>query len=250
VHRCAAAPASSDPVAADPVLISALPTDPTRRITNADRGMPTLFRQCAADTRDYYVDLRQWLQPDERITGARAWLSPITAPAMEVQFVDYAEDGIVVWVAGGVDGCRYAVTADVTTSSGVTRRFTFMVDTLGTAEAVVLLSGVVHGGGVGTDSEHLISDVAALAFVPTTTSHTSSPMVITVTNAGADPQHINAIAITGDFAFTSTTDGDLDPGESFTISVVFTPTATGARTGMLTITARDVLTITLSGTGT
>jgi hypothetical protein len=68
----------------------------------------------------------------------------------------------------------------------------------------------------------------------------SAPQTLTLTNTGAGVLGISGIALTGinavDFAETNTCGATLGAGSSCTISVTFTPTATGLRSASLTVT--------------
>src|SRR5437867_1359562 len=89
---------------------------------------------------------------------------------------------------------------------------------------------------------------------------TSAPMTVTLTNTGTAALTINSFAASGDFAATSTgasacptSPATLAAGGNCTINVTFTPTASGARTGTLSL-ADDAggspQIMTLSGNGT
>jgi hypothetical protein len=82
---------------------------------------------------------------------------------------------------------------------------------------------------------------------------TSAPMAITVSNPGATPLKITSITIAGDFAETNTCPAKLAVGANCTISVTFSPTATGTRTGTLSVkdgALTSIQKIALAGTGT
>src|SRR5207247_2214570 len=89
---------------------------------------------------------------------------------------------------------------------------------------------------------------------------TSAPMTVTLTNTGAAALTINSFAPSGDFAATSTgasacptSPATLAAGANCTINVTFTPTASGARTGTLSVTDNaggSPQIMTLSGNGT
>src|SRR5437016_5846736 len=89
---------------------------------------------------------------------------------------------------------------------------------------------------------------------------TSAPMTVTLTNTGAAALTINSFAPSGDFAATSTgasacptSPATLAAGGTCTINVTFTPTASGARTGTLSLTDNaggSPQIMTLSGNGT
>jgi hypothetical protein len=81
----------------------------------------------------------------------------------------------------------------------------------------------------------------------------SSPTAIDLTNNGGAALAISSITASGDFSQTSNCGASLAPGASCTISVTFTPTATGSRTGSLVIIDNAnpaTQTVSLSGTGT
>jgi len=84
---------------------------------------------------------------------------------------------------------------------------------------------------------------------------TSSPQTITIKNTGPMPLAFSGVAASGPFAETTTcsTTTSLAAGDSCTISVTFTPTATGAANGTLTINDTDPSspqTVALTGNGT
>lgn len=89
-----------------------------------------------------------------------------------------------------------------------------------------------------------------------TQNATSGAQTATLTNTGLAALSIASISANGDFSATSNCSTSLDPNASCAISVTFTPTAVGARTGALTVTdnshavANSQQTLALSGNGT
>jgi hypothetical protein len=65
---------------------------------------------------------------------------------------------------------------------------------------------------------------------------TSAAKMVTLTNSGTQTLTISSIAASGDFAETNTCGASVSAGGNCMIAVTFTPTATGARTGSVTIT--------------
>jgi hypothetical protein len=65
---------------------------------------------------------------------------------------------------------------------------------------------------------------------------TSAAKMVTLTNSGTQTLTITSITASGDFAETNTCGASVSAGGNCMISVTFTPTATGARTGSVTIT--------------
>jgi hypothetical protein len=97
-------------------------------------------------------------------------------------------------------------------------------------------------------------DPAALTFSDQAVATASSPQTITVTNSGSAPLTITGIAVTGDFTETDTcTAAPVAASESCTVQISFLPTATGSRTGLLTVSGNvpgGQATAALSGSGT
>jgi N,N-dimethylformamidase beta subunit-like, C-terminal/PKD domain/HYDIN/CFA65/VesB-like, Ig-like domain/Cep192 domain 4/Abnormal spindle-like microcephaly-assoc'd, ASPM-SPD-2-Hydin len=86
------------------------------------------------------------------------------------------------------------------------------------------------------------------------TSSTATPVALT--NTGAAALTITSIVPTGDTSETNNCPGSLGAGNTCTLNIKFAPTATGARSGTITITDNNLSiggstqTVTLSGTGT
>jgi hypothetical protein len=106
-------------------------------------------------------------------------------------------------------------------------------------------------GGTGVAPTVSLS-ATAVSFPPQTVSVASSPQTLTLNNTGSGALSPLLFNTSGDFAQTNTCAGSVAPGGSCTISVTFTPSATGNRTGTLTLSnnaADSPQTVTLSGTG-
>jgi hypothetical protein len=121
---------------------------------------------------------------------------------------------------------------------------------------------VVDSGG--TQTVTLSGTATPLKFTPASVNFgtikvgtKSAAKSVTVTNVGATTLTLTSIVIggtnAGDFAIASKTCGStLAAGATCTVSTTFTPTATGARSGNVTINDNDPITpqkILLSGTG-
>src|SRR5208337_3294665 len=77
---------------------------------------------------------------------------------------------------------------------------------------------------------------SSLAFGGQMVGTTSAPQSVTLANTGNGTLSITSISASGDFAETNTCGSSVAAGASCTISVTFTPTATGTRTGAVSIT--------------
>jgi hypothetical protein len=118
------------------------------------------------------------------------------------------------------------------------------------SELQIFSGGGGSGGGTATPS--LTASPAGLTFAGTTVGSTSAAQTTTVTNQGTAAAAISSVTASGDFARTSTCGTSLAVGASCTVSVTFTPTATGTRTGGVSIASNDPagpLTVALTGTG-
>ena len=97
--------------------------------------------------------------------------------------------------------------------------------------------------------------VPSLNFSNQAINTSSAAQTVTFTNTGTVPITMNSVGATGDFAnqLVSTCGSSVAVGSSCTVSVVFSPTAIGARTGILSFNdniAGSPQTVSLSGTGT
>ncbi|MFN7997345.1 MAG: choice-of-anchor D domain-containing protein [Bryobacteraceae bacterium] len=83
-------------------------------------------------------------------------------------------------------------------------------------------------------------------------TRTSASQAVTLTNTGSAVLSVGGVAVTGDFAQTNTCTAPLPPGAICSITVTFSPTAPGTRTGAITISdnaAGSPRSVALSGTG-
>jgi hypothetical protein len=131
------------------------------------------------------------------------------------------------------------------------------------AELEVLYQGFPTGVSIPTVDVYGTSVTAPLSTLcPTSVNFetqavgtTSPPQAVTVNNSGTSDLTVSGISISGDFAQTNTCGtlpATLPSGMGCTISVTFTPTAAGTRTGALTVTddaTGSPQTAQLTGTG-
>jgi hypothetical protein len=93
---------------------------------------------------------------------------------------------------------------------------------------------------------------SSLTFGAQTINTTSPPQLVSLTNTGADVLNITSITPSGDFSQVTSCGATLASGANCGISVSFTPTTTGTRTGSLSVvddaTGSPHL-VTLTGTG-
>jgi len=126
--------------------------------------------------------------------------------------------------------------------------------------ALVDVSTPSPGGGISSPlSFTIIPSPPAASLNPTSLTFgsqvvgsASAAQTLMLTNAGALPLAINGVQITGDFTQTNNCPASLASLASCTISVTFTPSASGTRQASLAITdnaANSPQTVVLSGTG-
>jgi Cep192 domain 4/Purple acid Phosphatase, N-terminal domain/Calcineurin-like phosphoesterase len=110
----------------------------------------------------------------------------------------------------------------------------------------------VTGTGTSTTSTTVSLSPTSLSFSRTRVGSTSSSKSVTLKNTGTSVLNISSIATSGDFSQTNTCGSSRNPGQSCTIRVTFSPTASGTRTGSLTVTdnaSNSPQSVSLSGTG-
>jgi hypothetical protein len=92
----------------------------------------------------------------------------------------------------------------------------------------------------------------SLAFASQLVGSSSSPQTVTLTNTGTAQLVISSIVTSGDFAQFNNCGANVAAGANCTISVTFTPTGSGSRSGLVTITDNapgSPHVISLGGTG-
>ncbi len=130
--------------------------------------------------------------------------------------------------------------------------FTAPTANFGTALATAF-KGTPSGGGSTTPVYALSLSPSSLTFTSQNVGTSSAAQTASLSNTGSGVLNISSIVATGDFAKNTTCGTTLAAGASCTISVTFTPTASGGRSGVVTITsnaANGSATLNLSGTGT
>jgi len=148
-------------------------------------------------------------------------------------------------LAGGAT-CTVNVTFSPTSSGSLPGSIT-ITDSASTSPQSVTLSGT------GT-TVIVTPSPASLTFPSQTVGTTSSSMSFTVTNTGTGSTTLTIGAATGDFAQTNNCTGSLAATNgTCTVNVTFSPTATGTRTGSISITdqaTNSPQSVSLTGTGT
>jgi hypothetical protein len=205
----------------------------------------------------------QWIQVDLGATYSIGkvvlFLPPATAWATRTQTLS---------VLGGTDGTNFPTTlagsATYTFNPATGNTVTIAIPS-GSARYVRLNITANSGWPAGQVSEFQVypsgggssatlgASPSSLTFGSTVVGSTSSAQTVTVTNSGTAAASVSGVSTTGDFAQTNTCGSSIAAGASCTVSVTFHPTATGTRTGSLTVTSNATnspTTVSLTGTGT
>ena len=139
--------------------------------------------------------------------------------------------------------CTVGVTFTPVATGAATGALTFTDSALNTPQTVALTGTGTAAGATVTVSP------ASLTFPQQPTGTTSAGMSVTVANTGTTAVTNNGVTIAGDFAETTTCASSIAAGKSCTVTVTFSPTVFGTRTGALTISlSSGVQTVSLSGT--
>lgn len=158
---------------------------------------------------------------------------------------DYAQTNTCPGSLGIGSSCTFQVTF-TPTDGGARNGILTITDNAPGSPHTVAISG---SGYVTTATVN----PSSLSFANQALTTTSSAQTIVMTNTGANPISVSGIAMTGDFAQTNTcTSIPVAVEGSCTISVTFSPTVGGSRSGTLTISDNaqgNPHIITLSGTG-
>jgi hypothetical protein len=120
------------------------------------------------------------------------------------------------------------------TATGVSRGSVIIADSATGSMHVIRLSGTGTAVAPAVGLSNVNLDFASQA-----TGTTSSAQTITVTNTGSATLTISAVTASGDFAASGCVTS-LSAGATCTLSVTFTPSATGARRGTVAITDNAV----------
>jgi len=113
--------------------------------------------------------------------------------------------------------------------------------------------GVPRTGSPAAGTSQVTLSPSSLSFGNQLLTTKSAAQTVTVTNVGSTPLNFVNIVASGDYSQTNNCGTSLQPQANCAIRVTFSPSATGQRTGYITLNDTDVTflqTVNLSGTGT
>ena len=157
---------------------------------------------------------------------------------------DFAQTNNCTTVAANNGTCTAVVTFTPTATGSRTGTITF-TDSAPNSPQTLTLSGVA-----GAPANSL--SAASLTFAEQTVGSSSAAQVVTLTNGGNAAMVISGVSATGDFSQTNNCPASLVSAANCTISVKFTPSAGGSRTGSLIVSDNSLAgpaLVTLSGNG-
>jgi hypothetical protein len=158
---------------------------------------------------------------------------------------DFAETNDCGSTVAAASSCTFSVTFTPTLSGVRTGSLVIHDDAAGSPHSITL-----SGTGSGTPGASVAPASLTFSSLPLGTS--SAPQTVTVSSTGNLPLSVGTLQATGDFAQTNNCPSTLSPGSACTVAVTFTPTASGSRSGTLTVTSsaqNSPQTIGLTGTG-
>jgi hypothetical protein len=156
---------------------------------------------------------------------------PITFPSNPVATGPYSISNSCFQLNNTNNACSVSVTFTPTATGAQNGTITFTDNATGSPQVVN-----ITGSGVAT-APTITTSPSGLAFTPQLIAATSSPQTVTVSNTTASPVTGVSFAITGDFAFSTNSCGTtINANSSCSFGVTFKPTASGTRTGTVTIT--------------
>ena len=145
-------------------------------------------------------------------------------------------------------GCTVQVTYAPSTTAAQTGTLTLTSNSGGTAGT----TSTVTLNGASSGSFTVVLQPTAVDFGSIPVGTTSPAQNITISNTGTLSGTVGSATVTGDFRITASTCGaTLAPNTGCTISIAFSPAASGTRTGTFTLQAGDgTHAAALSGAGT
>ncbi len=150
-------------------------------------------------------------------------------------------------------------TGQVAANASCTINVTFNPTALGSRTGTVTVASTSSANGTLTSTlagrgvADVEASVASLNFGNVDIGYSATPQTFTVTNYTAASIALTGFQIAGDYTYTTTCGANLPGLSTCTITVTFTPTAIGTRTGSLTINTNDtkypVIVVAFTGNG-
>lgn len=159
---------------------------------------------------------------------------------------------------GDFQAAQGACQAPLPSGNTCTISITFTPSATGQRSGQLIIFADVPGGqfqvslaGAGTVPGTIVTSPSSLSFGQAPIGTTTSSQSVTISNVGTLAATISQISVSGDFSLTLNTCGtQLAPQTGCSVSLVFSPTASGNRTGQLIVVdPQGTQEVPLSGTG-
>jgi hypothetical protein len=163
-----------------------------------------------------------------------------------------------VTASGDFSETDHCTSAPIAPGASCAVNVSFTPTQTGTRTGVLTVFGNVAGGqltaalsGMATAPQSVVLTPLQLSFAPTLVGQSAMAQDVTISNTGNTIATLTSESVSGDFAITANTCGSsLAANYGCTISIGFTPTASGSRTGSFTVVdSAGTQTAQLSGIG-
>src|SRR5437867_6713694 len=236
--------------------------DPLQYMTNINKANLTSFTQFKTDLANHALPNFSFITPngcddahDCGLSTADSWLKSNIDPLVQSSYLQPGGDGLLIIVFDEDDhseGNRIAcvIVSPFIASAGFKSSNSYHHQNALKLMAAALglsTSGLGAAASAANMSEffHAVTTASTVTLLPSSLSFgnqtvgtTSAAKLDTLTNTGTTTVIISGETVTGDYALAGlgTCGTSLAPASSCAISVTFKPTATGTRTGSVTIT--------------
>lgn len=196
---------------------------------------------------------------------ALSFAAQAVATASDAQTITVTNTGAAVLIVSSVVATGDFSETDTCTAGSIavnstcTIQVSFLPTATGSRTGVLTVYGNVVGGqataalaGTGIAAAAVVLNPITLTFPSTLINSTSAVQNITISNTGGAPVGLKTPSVTGDFVVAANTCGaSLNASTGCTVSIAFSPTASGTRSGSFSITDdAGTQTASLTGTGT
>jgi len=193
-------------------------------IGRASLSSPTL----SATALTFANHVERTTSPAQSVTLTNDTAGPIAIVKVKAPANFASTNDCQTWVALGAS-CTFSVTFTPTTSSTVSGNLSIQTS-VSTTSQTVALSGTGY-----TIGPNVLLSPSPLVFAAQTVGTVSAAQPVTLTNSGTSALAVSNVSTTGDFAQTNNCGSSVAAGASCVILVTFAPTASGKRTGTLSI---------------
>lgn len=248
------------------VFGTSLPNAPVIQLTTFNEGSTSVLRAATYGRGVWQTDLVTAGTARTTVTATPAVLT-FTDQQMQTQSAAkptvIANTGTFTFTVTEVSVTGDFVETDncaqpVMPAASCTVQVVFAPTKVGTRTGVLTVFGNVPGGqvtvaltGNGVPGAAVVLTPLTLNFPETLLGKTAASEDLTISNTGGVTASLTSETVTGDFTIaTNTCGGSLNPNSGCTLSISFAPTASGKRTGVLTVVdSSGTQTAELSGIG-